>query len=161
MLIAEAGQEDSHSSNIDLSSHHPAAVAALLRYFYSFDYETDIATTLGISTTMLHMEVCKVAKKYAVDPLYAIAKAYFEAALCDNWNTESLADVVKQVFADEQCEDEVLSLELQGLVLGVIRSHVKLFYSGAKEFEAFRKIADRIPEISSTVLQAMVTDSCL
>ncbi|RMZ17242.1 hypothetical protein D0860_00644 [Hortaea werneckii] len=65
---------EARTRECELHDDHPAAVALMIKYFYSFDYATDANTDNHLANQLeMHAHVYVVADKYGVDDLKQLA----------------------------------------------------------------------------------------
>ncbi|GAB1737323.1 hypothetical protein NU219Hw_g1248t1 [Hortaea werneckii] len=66
--------KEARTGECELHDDHPAAVALMIKYFYSFDYATDANTDKHFANPLeMHAHVYVVADKYAVEDLKQLA----------------------------------------------------------------------------------------
>ncbi|RMY51664.1 hypothetical protein D0863_14512 [Hortaea werneckii] len=66
--------QEARTGECELHDDHPAAVALMIKYFYSFDYATDASTDNHFANQLeLHAHVYVVADKYGVEDLKQLA----------------------------------------------------------------------------------------
>ncbi|RMY90843.1 hypothetical protein D0861_03435 [Hortaea werneckii] len=76
------------SGECELHDDHPAAIALMVKYFYSFDYATDASTDNHFANPLeMHAQVYVVADKYGVEDLKQLACRKF---------TDLVPDIVPQ-----------------------------------------------------------------
>ncbi|KAI7343100.1 hypothetical protein KC331_g3578 [Hortaea werneckii] len=66
--------KEAHTRECELHDDHPAAVALMIKYFYSFDYATDPSIDARFANPLeMHAHVYVVADKYSVEDLKQLA----------------------------------------------------------------------------------------
>ncbi|KAI7231966.1 hypothetical protein KC330_g6138 [Hortaea werneckii] len=66
--------EETLTGECELHDDHPATIALMIKYFYSFDYATDANTDENFANTLeMHAHVYVVADKYGVEDLKQLA----------------------------------------------------------------------------------------
>lgn len=155
MLSSQTFQE-SAERKIVIEDFEPSIVEAMLRFMYSFDYQT----TSDIADMIFHATVYQVADKYDIPTLKQLSSEKFNASIGDGWQSDDFPSVVKIIYETTPLADR----GLRDLAIEVTRKNIdKLlvqenFTSMLREVADFS--ADLIPFLSHSDLQAHQCSSC-
>ena len=132
--------KEAQQNRIDLQNDDPAAVAAMVEFFYEFAYEDyKIAKEYDISESSLHHRVCSIADKYFIQALFDYAKPKFVTSITARWHEASFAQVIAEVFTGDGAHHEV-----RENVLRVVHQRRAQLYAGGSEMDHYRLVTDAL-----------------
>ena len=130
------------------------AVAAMIHYFYHFDYEND-----QTDATAFDIAVLIVADKYMIPPLRRMASHEIAERLLKEWGKESsrpFAEAIQAIYSLDTPYKDMLKPS----VMEVIKDHRALFRNSEK-YAAFHDALRKVDGLGADVAVAIASDSRL
>lgn len=126
--------QEAKNNTITLSSEDDeAAISSMINYLYHFDYSVDNSQTAP-PPLLQHIRIFTVADKYLIPSLRDMASEKIRARLATDWNTDTFAMAIREVYALDPVHKDML---MPG-ILGTVASHRELLVAGEGKYTAFR-----------------------
>lgn len=159
ICVTDMLSQESSSQVINLREDSPPAIARLLRYIYTGDYYCKVSMTWEPDEMLEHVEMWKLADKYNMPALGALAITKFEAVL-KNDHTWSLSliyrelpeledfEFIKAVY--EKCHD--IDPRFRNAIHAECKQGLAGIVSDKEEYRHWREFMDEYPEFRHAML---------
>ncbi|KAH7396488.1 BTB/POZ protein [Phaeosphaeria sp. MPI-PUGE-AT-0046c] len=121
-LNAFTGEWKESSGNVlSLDGDEVSTVEAMLRFFYTFDYDASAATNGNTSPMVFNVKVYSVADKYDIPTLRVQAKEKFQKAVETCWDMDDFPYAIAEVYSSTPPNDK----DLRSVVVAVACEHMQ------------------------------------
>lgn len=93
---------------ITLNDDDVSAVDTMLRFLYSFDYDTGGSAADVASTMVFNVKVYSIADKYEIPALKSVASQKFIDSVKTCWNMDDFPHAVAEVYGSTPSNDQEL-----------------------------------------------------
>jgi speckle-type POZ protein len=126
------------------------AVAAMLKFMYTSNYDSSGRDENSSSPMVFNVEVYQIADKYLVPALKSLAQRKIQETFSTSWNSDDFPDAIAQVYSLPDTSDQ----GLREMVIGVVREHSKQLISKPR----FCDILKETTEFASDLATCLITE---
>lgn len=134
---------------IELKEDNSRAVEAMLRFMYTFDYDSSGSDWERASPILFNVEVYSIAEKYGVLPLKLQAKEKFEKAIQNCWDMDDFSPAITEIYNSTPTTDR----GLRDAVVEISHEHICRLL----EKHAFRDVLEETAGFAADVTQQMAS----
>jgi speckle-type POZ protein len=125
------------------------AVAAMLKFMYTSNYDSNGRDENSSSPMVFNVEVYQIADKYLVPALKSLAQRKIQETFSTSWNSDDFPDAIAQVYSQPDTSDQ----GPRAMVIEVVREHSKQLITKPK----FCDILKGTTEFASDLATCMIT----
>jgi speckle-type POZ protein len=139
------------SGTMTLKGDDEYAVAAMLKFMYTSDYDSNGRAESSSSPMVFNVEVYQIADKYLVPALKSLAERNCQETFGACWDADDFPDAIAQIYSLPDTSDQ----GLRAMVVEVVREHSKQLITKPK----FCDILKETTEFASDLATCMITES--
>ncbi|KAK4543499.1 hypothetical protein LTR36_005393 [Oleoguttula mirabilis] len=130
------------SGDIELMDDSPDVVEAMVRFFYTFDYQDFAPSPSGLSPTVFHVKIFAAAEKYFVEQLQVLAAKKLADTAKRDWGTDGFADAIQGSYTSTSDSER----RLRDPLIAVVKDHVTDLYATSGKYKKFLELSTKLPE---------------
>ena len=127
-------------------------VDAMLRFFYTFDYDTDNGIQQG-APLPFDIKVCLLAEKYCLEMLEAYAMGKFSVRIVEDWSQRSFIEGISMLYDI----DTRATRAMRGLIMDIVAAGTKTLFHSVEHGE-FQDVATCNPVLMLDLIQLLTKE---
>ncbi|KAK5710259.1 hypothetical protein LTR17_019029 [Elasticomyces elasticus] len=131
---------------------NPKAIAAMLRYFYFFDY-SDALFGVNDNPVMLNLLIHDLAVKFAITKLANLAAKKFRSRAKVWWKTAAFAEAALRIFSADPVNS---SATLRATIVEVATSYGEVLLIDEEKGGRFYEVVHSTPELNKAIMVKQV-----